>query len=684
MMTQKKRTEKTKPIGRKRIDKNITERKRAESALGALLAREEAILSAIPDIIMEVDNNKVYTWANEAGLAFFGKDVIGKEAAFYFEGEQNTYQTVQPVFTGSEKVIYVEGWQRRSDGQKRLLAWRCRTLKDESGNVKGALSIASDITERKRAEKELQAANQQLAASNQQLKATEQQLRASNQQLEAGMERLAEAQAIARLGSWEYDAVKDVISGSDEFYRQFGVGHDRLRTYQAFLDLLHPDDREHVGRDVQESLTKKALYDTEYRVRLPNGDYRDIHARGRVFADDAGKPVRMVGTCIDITERKRAEEELENRRNLLNETARMAKIGGWELDVATMKQKWTDETYAIHDREKGVYDPNSTEELSRFEPGSAELIGKAFQEALERGKPYDLEVEMKTIKGNFKWVRAVCNPIMVDGKVKTLKGAVQDITERKRAEEEIRTLNAELEQRVQDRTAELEMANKELEAFTYSISHDLRAPLRAVDGFSRILLDEFAPQLPPDVRRYLELVRSNTIHMGQLVDDLLKLSYHVRKTVIQENVKPVELVREALDLLRGEQEGRNVKITVGDLPTCQGDRALLKQVFVNLLSNALKFTRRRDPAIIEVGCIRKDGANVFFVRDNGVGFDMRYVGKLFGVFQRLHRPEDYEGTGVGLAIIERIVRRHGGRVWAEAEPDKGATFYFMLKGESPC
>jgi light-regulated signal transduction histidine kinase (bacteriophytochrome) len=168
--------------------------------------------------------------------------------------------------------------------------------------------------------------------------------------------------------------------------------------------------------------------------------------------------------------------------------------------------------------------------------------------------------------------------------------------------------------------------------------------------------------------------------MAHLVDDLLTLSRLGRQSVIQEQVNPAALLRDALDLLRNEQDGRHVKITVGDLPTCQGDRALLKQVFVNLLSNALKFTRPRDPAIIEVGSSRKDGENVFFVRDNGVGFDMRYVGKLFGVFQRLHRSEDYEGTGVGLAIVQRIGHRHGGRVWAEAEPDKGATFYFTLGG----
>jgi len=225
---------------------------------------------------------------------------------------------------------------------------------------------------------------------------------------------------------------------------------------------------------------------------------------------------------------------------------------------------------------------------------------------------------------------------------------------------------------------DLEAANKELEAFTYSVSHDLRAPLRAVDGFCRILLDEHASRLPPEALRYLNLVHSNTLQMGRLVDDLLAFSKLGRQAMAKGPVHPVALVREALELLRGEQDKRRVTMTIGDLPACRGDAMLLKQVFVNLLSNALKFSREKDPAVIEVGSFPKDGEDVFFVRDNGAGFDMRNADKLFGVFQRLHRAEDYEGTGVGLAIVQQIVRRHGGRVWAEAEPDKGAIFYFTL------
>jgi len=237
---------------------------------------------------------------------------------------------------------------------------------------------------------------------------------------------------------------------------------------------------------------------------------------------------------------------------------------------------------------------------------------------------------------------------------------------------------AELEKRVAERTAQWQLANKELEAFAYSVSHDLRAPLRAIDGFSRLVLQDHGPQLPPEAQRDLHKVRSSAQRMGQLIDDLLAFSRLSRQSLNKRPVAPQDLVRQALFDLQSDQEGRQVEVVISELPTCQGDAALLRQVWINLLSNALKFTQGRAPARIEVGCIEKDGEQVYFVRDNGVGFDMQYAAKLFGVFQRLHSVEEYEGTGVGLAIVQRIIHRHGGRIWAEAQVDQGATFYFTL------
>jgi len=248
-----------------------------------------------------------------------------------------------------------------------------------------------------------------------------------------------------------------------------------------------------------------------------------------------------------------------------------------------------------------------------------------------------------------------------------------------RLREHIRRHNEELEQRVAQRTAQLEQANKELEAFSYSVSHDLRAPLRSLGGFSHILLSEYGELSVSEIQHYLKHIHDSALQMGALIDDLLNFSRLSRQPLNRQRVEPLDIVQEVWRQLAFDQEAeRQIELALGNLPACQADPNLLKQVFTNLIANALKYTRLRQPARIEIGCRKIENELAYYVSDNGVGFEMQYAHKLFGVFQRLHRAEDYEGTGVGLAIVQRIIQRHGGRVWAKGEVDRGATFYFTL------
>jgi light-regulated signal transduction histidine kinase (bacteriophytochrome) len=257
-----------------------------------------------------------------------------------------------------------------------------------------------------------------------------------------------------------------------------------------------------------------------------------------------------------------------------------------------------------------------------------------------------------------------------------------EIRERKRAEEEVRSLNAELERRVSVRTEELGDAIKQLEAFSYSVSHDLKAPLRAINGFSKALLEDYGPQLEQQAQDYLNSIARGSERMGQLINDLLAFSRLGRNKMSTSTIDMNELARSVFDELQCATPERNIECSLKPLRPARGDRTMIRQVLVNLLSNAIKFTRPANTASIEIGCSsNQTHRNAYYVKDNGAGFDMQYYDKLFGVFQRLHSAKEFEGTGVGLAIVQRIVQRHGGRVWAEGKVNEGATFYFTLPME---
>ncbi len=385
----------------------------------------------------------------------------------------------------------------------------------------------------------------------------------------------------------------------------------------------------------------------------------------------------------EITECKRAEEELrqsEVRSRSVLDSALDAVVG---MDADGLITDW-------NPRAETIFGWNRAEVLGQ--PLAGTIIPPQYREAHRRGLQHFLatgegpvlnqRIEITALRrdGTEFPVELSVTPLRIHGSYQ-FTAFVTDITERKRAKEEILRLNAELEQRVRERTVQLEAANKELEAFSYSVSHDLRAPLRSIDGFSQALLEDYTDKLDAEGKDHLQRVRAAAQNMGQLIDDLLNLSRLTRSEIRREPVDLSALARTIVADLRKRESDRQVTFVIAEGLVVKGDANLLRLVLENLLSNAWKFTGQHACARIEFGVTQRNGTSTYFVRDDGVGFDMAYVGKLFGAFQRLHDRSQFQGTGIGLVTVQRIIHRHGGHIWAEAAVEQGATFYFTVGAE---
>lgn len=378
-------------------------------------------------------------------------------------------------------------------------------------------------------------------------------------------------------------------------------------------------------------------------------------------------------------ERSRAEQALYESETRLRLALEAGRLGTWDWDINTNQVTWSTTLEAIRGLPAGTF-PGTFEAYQRgIHPEDRDYVVHTLRQTFEERQEHHLEYRIQQPGGAVRWVEERGKLFRdADGQPARMTGVCIDVTDRKQAEAEIRRLNETLEQRVVERTAKLKEINQELESFSYSVSHDLRAPLRHISGFVEMLQKSASTKLGDGERRYLQVIHESAKHAGKLVDDLLAFSRMGRTALRISDVELAKLTEDVRRELEPETQGRKMEWQVAPLPVVRGDPALLRLVLHNLLGNAIKYTRPRDPARVELDSYEQDGSVVIRVRDNGVGFDPQYTDKLFGVFQRLHKPEEFEGTGIGLANVRRIIQRHGGRTWAEGVLDQGATFYFSL------
>ncbi len=454
------------------------------------------------------------------------------------------------------------------------------------------------------------------------------------------------------------DATGRVVRTNTNFERVTGLpGKEPWNV--RLLDVIAEEHREEVARHITEAVASGHAT-AEANVVASDGSVTPcLFSWVPLTLEGAGF---VVAIGFDITERRKAERD---RDRLFNFSLDMLVIADFEGRLRQVNPAFSKTLGWTSDELSGQMF------LNFVHPDDLERTINAMRD-LEAGREvHGFENRYWTRSGEIKWLSWNTFPVLAD---RVSFSIARDVTEHKKSEAELHRLNAELGRRATD----LELANAELEAFSYSVSHDLRAPLRTIDGFSRILIEEYSAALHQEAQRYLTLVRQGAQQMGRLIDDLLVFSRMGRQALRREPVDTTALVRSVVEELERDGAGRSIAFRVTALPPCVADPALLHQVWMNLLDNAVKFTAAREAADIEVGSSRKNGEIVYYVKDNGAGFDMTYAGKLFGIFQRLHSAKEFPGTGVGLAIVQRIVSRHGGRIWAEAVVDRGATFYFTL------
>jgi signal transduction histidine kinase/CHASE3 domain sensor protein len=506
---------------------------------------------------------------------------------------------------------------------------------------------------------------------------------ASRKRADKGLRRkdalLGLALEAGKIGYWEMDLHSRMVRPSERLAQILGCAEPPAEcTLESFLRHVHPSDCDRVSGGLEKSAATGEDSYLECRIIRSDGTIGWLAIWGRVQRNASGKIITLAGVGFDRTEEIQANQKLVISETRLRLATEAASIGIWDWNLTNNEVTWDAMMFSIYGiprRGEGMV--GYEDWRNRVHPDDVAEQEASLPRTIESASRKQREFRIiRASDGTTRIIRASDVAIAGEGgRIERVVGINLDITETLGRVEEIRFLNA----RLSERASQLESSVKELDAFSYSVSHDLRAPLRAIDGFSRIVEEDYAPKLDEEGRRMIGVIRGEARRMSRLIDDLLSFSRLSRQKIEPERIDMGAMAREVFDELAALEPDRKVHLDLHPIPPAFGTMSMIRQVWVNLIGNAVKFTKGREVAQIEIGVEGGDpGEQVYFIRDNGAGFDMRYADKLFGVFQRLHSAEEFPGTGVGLALVQRIVNRHDGRVWGEGEVGRGATFRFTI------
>jgi PAS domain S-box-containing protein len=628
------------------VSRDVTDKREKEKQLAEAAARMGSILNSMEDGFVAVDFNWNITQVNDKVLGVTNskvEDIVGK-----------VIWEVMPTLKDIE--AYEMAHSVMKTGKSCQLQFQGRVIKrwvemHIFPYTEGIAIFFKDIQQRKETELALLEANNRYEIVSQ----------------------------VTKDVIYDWDIVSDIAKVSSH-YALFGyTTAGKEIKMDDWAKCIHPDDVQRLNDSIAHSTQNKhEKWEAEYKYLCADGTYKHIHDRAHLTYNADGQPVRMIGTMQDITERKQALKALRtseaNLQTVIHNTSTAYVLFDLEYNILLFNEQAQMLIPALKFKPLAV-----GANLLHLMPEEQHAMQIEKMQGVLNGENLQFEVHQPKPDGSpaswyyIRWTRVTDD----EGKNTGLMFSAADITDIKKKEHEIRLLNETLEKKVEDRTRHLEEAIKELEMFSYSASHDLRAPLRVMNGFAEILLEDHLQQLDAEGQTYLKAISRNAKHMGQLIDDLLNFSHTGRVTITPQKVN----MRDLVDTVMHEFSyniNPNAEIIIGFLPAASGDLNLLKQVWVNLIGNALKYSSKKERPVIEIGSKDVDGNAVYYIKDNGAGFDMQYADRLFNVFQRLHKPSEFEGTGVGLALIKRIITRHGGAIWAESRVSEGATFYFTL------